>query len=346
MTLASEPLDRAIATLAGPCAVCGDEAGWEPVRLREMMFGSRETFDYGRCRSCGSLVIAAVPPDLARHYPPAYYSLGEGDPTSEEGAVRRRATAVLMDRTLFGRRRRRIVTRLAKRLAGEPPNAARAKALVEAAHLDAFDDPILDVGSGARPVLLATLRRLGFRDVQAIEPFVDGDTTYLGVPVRKAVLADVRGTYRLIMFHHSLEHVPDPRATLETARALLDPRGRIQVRTPVMGNALWERYEADWVELDPPRHLAVFSRAGFERMVAAAGFAIDAVTWDSGDWEFIASEQYRKDIGMFEPGSHFVDPTASGFTPEDVAGFQAQARRLNETGQAGRASFWLRLADR
>jgi hypothetical protein len=239
-----------------------------------------------------------------------------------------------------------VVTRLARRLAGEPPNPARARVLVEAAHLDSFDNPILDVGSGARPVLLATLRRLGFRNVQAIEPFVDGDTTYLGVPVRKAVLADVRGAFRLIMFHHSLEHVPEPRATLEAVRGLLDRAGRVQVRTPVMGTGLWERYGADWAELDAPRHLAVFSRPGFERMVTAAGFEIDGVTWESSDWEFVASEQYRRDIGMFEPGSHFVDPTGSGFGPEEIAGFQAEARRLNETGQAGRASFWLRAADR
>jgi SAM-dependent methyltransferase len=346
VTLVSEGTTTVVATPVGPCVVCGEGAGWEPARIREMMFGSREAFDYGRCRACGSMVIAAVPDDLARHYPPAYYSLGDGDPASPEGAIRRRATAVLMDRALFGRRHRRVVTRLARRLAGEPPNPARARALVEAAHLDSFDDPILDVGSGARPVLLATLRRLGFRNVRAIEPFVDGDTTYLGVPVRKAVLSDVRGVFRLIMFHHSLEHVPEPRATLEAARTLLGPAGRIQVRTPVMGTGLWERYGPDWAELDAPRHLAVFSRPGFESMVTAAGFEIDGVTWESSDWEFVASEQYRRDIGMFEPGSHFVDPAAGGFGPEEIAGFQAEARRLNEAGQAGRASFWLRAGGR
>jgi hypothetical protein len=345
MTLVSEEIASDVATPAGPCPVCGEAAVWEPVRLREMMFGSRETFDYGRCRACGSMVISAIPEDLGRHYPPAYYSLGEGDPASAEGFVRRRATAVLMDRTLFGRRHRRIVSRLAQRLAGEVPNPSRARALVAAAHLDSFDDAILDVGSGARPVLLATLRRLGFRNVQAVDPFVGSDTTYLGVPIRKAVLADVRGSFRLIMFHHSLEHVPEPGATLAAARELLDPAGRCQIRTPVMGTALWERYGNDWAELDPPRHLAVFSGAGLERMVTAAGFEIDHVTWESGDWEFVASEQYRRDIGMFEPGSHFVDPAAGAFRPEEIAAFQAEARRLNEMGQAGRASFWLRAAN-
>ena len=62
----SEP-PRAVPS--GPCPVCGAETDWEPYSIREMMFGSREAFDYGRCRSCGSIVIARVPPDLGRHYP-------------------------------------------------------------------------------------------------------------------------------------------------------------------------------------------------------------------------------------------------------------------------------------
>ena len=341
----AEETTRELAIPAGPCSVCGESAGWEPVVLREMMFGSRETFDYGRCHACGSLVIATIPDDLGRHYPPSYYSLGAGDPASPNGFVRRRATGILMDRSLFGRRRRRFITRLARKLAGPPPTAAGVRALVAAANLASLDDPILDVGSGSRPVLLASLRRLGFRNLQAIEPFVTSDTTYLGVPVRKAVLTDVRGTFRLIMFHHSLEHVPDPRATLAAARGLLDPAGRCQVRTPVMGTGMWERYGTDWVELDPPHHLAVFSRDGFQRMAAAAGFEIEDVTYDSSDWEFVASEHYRRDIGMHEPGSHFVDPTASGFRPDEIAGFQSDARRLSESGQAGRASYWLRAAN-
>ena len=332
-------------TPPGPCPVCGADAGWDPVRLREMMFGTREPFDYGRCRSCDSMVIASIPPDLGRFYPPAYYSLNSAGPASSDGFVRRRARGLLVDPPLFGRRHRRVTAWAARRIAGKLPRLAAVRALVTAAQLESLDDAILDVGSGTHPHLLGTLRQLGFRNLQAIEPFADADTTYQGIPVRKAVLADVRGTFRLIMFHHSLEHVPDPRATLAAARTLLGPGGRCQVRTPVMGTALWKRYGADWVELDPPRHLAIFSRDGMERLASAAGFEIDAVTPETSDWEFVASEQYRRDIGMFEPASYFVDAPGSGFSGEDIAAFGEEARLLNETGEAGRASFWLRAAD-
>jgi hypothetical protein len=47
---------------------------------------------------------------------------------------------------------------------------------------------------------------------------------------------------------------------------------------------------------------------------------------------------------MYEPGSWFVDPASSGFGPDDVAAFGAEARRLNATASGGRAAFWFRIA--
>jgi SAM-dependent methyltransferase len=306
-----------------------------------MMFGSREGFDYGRCSACGSLSIAAIPDVLERFYPPAYYSFGERNPVEQDPGWRRWAIGVLVEASLFGRRP--FAESLARRLATVPPQLEGLRGLIEAASLTSLSDPVLDVGSGAKPVRLATLRKLGFRRLLGIEPFTDADTTYQGVPVQKRFLPEVDGRFRLIMFHHSLEHVPDPAATLRAARDLLDPAGRCVVRTPIMGSELWRRYGADWVELDAPRHLVLFSRDGLERMAAAAGLELTGIAFDSGDWEFIASEQYRRDVAMFEPGSFFVDPQASGFGPQELAGFKAEARRLNKEGLAGRAAFWFRI---
>src|SRR4051812_1009865 len=39
---------------------------------REMMFGTRETFDYFECTYCGCLQLHPVPHDLPRFYPPQY----------------------------------------------------------------------------------------------------------------------------------------------------------------------------------------------------------------------------------------------------------------------------------
>lgn len=110
---------------------------------------------------------------------------------------------------------------------------------------------VLDVGSGAGQTLLA-LREFGFRDLLGVDPFVSSDITYAGgVRILKAELGAVGRDFDLVLANHSLEHVPDPRATLREIRALLKPSRYAVVRIPVLGHA-WREYGADWVQLDPP----------------------------------------------------------------------------------------------
>ena len=335
----------AIASL-GACPVCGADEGWDPFVVREMMFGSAEPFDYGRCRACGSMVIGRIPADLDRYYPPTYYSLAGREDLEQLPATRRWANGVLADPVLFRRHHRPITIQLAERLVGEEPvDLAPIRRIVAAARLRSLADPVLDVGSGSRPVRLVALRNAGFQRLLAIDPFVPSDSTYAGVPVRKRTIDEVQGPFRFIMFHHSLEHVPDPLGTLRAARRLLRDNGRVQVRTPVMGGELWRRYGTDWVELDAPRHLRVFSRDGLVRLAAQAGFEIETTWFESSEWEMIASEQYRRDLGMYVPGSYFVDPATCGFSEAAIEAFALEARQLNQSGEAGRASFWLRPAD-
>ena len=56
------------------CRVCGAEGRFPHHVVPEMMFGTRELFDYFECEACGCLQIASIPSDLSRHYPASYYS--------------------------------------------------------------------------------------------------------------------------------------------------------------------------------------------------------------------------------------------------------------------------------
>src|SRR6478672_7499896 len=56
------------------CEFCGS-SGFLSHRMREMMYGFRDEFEYLECKSCGCVKIASVPDDLARYYPTdSYYS--------------------------------------------------------------------------------------------------------------------------------------------------------------------------------------------------------------------------------------------------------------------------------
>ncbi len=50
------------------CRICGNERDNTRVRCREMMFGTREAFDYFPCGSCGCLQIERFPVDMSRYY--------------------------------------------------------------------------------------------------------------------------------------------------------------------------------------------------------------------------------------------------------------------------------------
>lgn len=63
------------------CRICASAA----IRVfyaREMMFGTREVFQYFECTDCGCVQILSYPDDIARQYPKEYYC-GVADRTDQ-----------------------------------------------------------------------------------------------------------------------------------------------------------------------------------------------------------------------------------------------------------------------
>jgi hypothetical protein len=54
---------------------------------------------------------------------------------------------------------------------------------------------------------------------------------------------------------------------------LLRPGGTLWIATPNLDAAGHRMFGRDWLGLDPPRHLTVFTRSGLESVVSQAGFA-------------------------------------------------------------------------
>jgi SAM-dependent methyltransferase len=287
------------------CRVCGGAAGKRHV-AREMMYGSREPFGYFECD------------DLARHYPSGYYSLDGGLP--KKPSLKRRlaaAWAYSRDGGLLGWACHALKPNPELRLLGELGIAK--------------DDAILDVGCG-RGARVARLRQFGFSRAEGIDPHLDADVSMDGNEIaRRARLEDVVGTYRLVMFHHSFEHLPDPHAALAAAHGLLGDGGRILIRVPTCSSQAWETYGTDWVQLDPPRHLFLFSRDGFRRLAAAHGLKVERIDDDSDAFQFWGSEQYRRGIPMNDPRAHSKKTPI--FDAARIAAWESEAKKLNEAGR-------------
>ncbi len=315
------------------CRICGGAAA-RRIEAREMMFGTRERFEYLECGACGCLQIAEIPSDLARFYPPTYHA---------------RVAA-----PAFGGAFKRTARRLAATLVGAVPGLARlhpalahdAQVLAPYRALGlARRARILDVGGGGGQHV-ATLRAFGFPRALGVDRFIAEDVSDPRgrVLVRRGDLAGLAGPYDLIELNHSLEHMPDQAGVLRGCRALLAPGGVVRVRVPTVTSEAWARYGADWVQLDAPRHLYLHSHRSLAHAASAAGLAVVALECDSTAFQFWGSEQYRRDIPLFAPTSYAVDPAAAPFSAADIARFAAEADRLNQAHRGDQIVALLHVA--
>lgn len=336
------PADTAEAEGSPACPICSATNTGERYTLREMFFGTRSAFEYRRCGACGVMWLEQPPADLSPYYPGSYYT-AKVAMTAGRGpfaAAARWLDNELATRRLFGGDR--FGASLARLLGRRPaPDVVAVRPMARAARLRSFQDPILDVGCGPVPERLLQLSRVGFRALTGIDPMIDGDKIVGGIPVRRLTIHEVQGSYALITFHHSFEHVRDPGATLAAAARLLRPGGAIVVRTPVMGGWFWETYGTSWWELDPPRHLFVHTRRSLELLGAAAGLDLERVDSDSTFLEILASDQITRDIPWRDPASCWNDLAAPALAAS-VAAAKTTVARLNAEGRGGRAGFLFR----
>ena len=319
------------------CKICGNQADNDALEMREIMFGIGETFTYFQCGACSCLQIAEVPSDMARHYPPNYYSFPSSG--AEDPEWRRRLRVARVRSSLEGHR---AFDLLLSAVITFPTEIRLWMKLLHATQRAR----ILDVGCGGGN-LLRRLAGLGFTSLLGADPFIADTVTHPdGVVVRKTPLAGLSGQFDCIMMHHSFEHMPDPHTVLSEVRRLLAPGGSVLLRIPVCSCEAFRVYGKDWVQIDAPRHFFLHSEKSLRLLAARAGFDVSDVVYDSTGFQFWGSEQNRKGILLSSPRSCAVDPSASMFSSADLAAFEAKARELNARADGDQACFVLRASER
>ena len=313
------------------CSVCGNAAGNRPFTAREMMYGSREEFEYVECAACGCLRIAAVPADLARFYPADYYSLRADAPSRH-----RVRDALLAARASYQMGEPNPVGWLLARLTGNELLAWGRAARIRRG------ESVLDVGCGTGRMLLA-MRSAGYRRLLGADPFIEGEIDYGGgLRILKRAVAEIEGEFDFVMMHHAFEHMPDPAGMLREVHRLLRPGGRALIRIPVADSHAWRTYGRNWVQLDAPRHLFVHTERSVRVLAEGAGLELERVMHDSNGLQFWGSEQYARDIPLHDARSAAVNQRASIFTRAELRRFAAEARELNRRGEGDQAGFYLR----
>lgn len=313
------------------CPVCGHRGAAEVFLAREMMFGTGGAYRYRECPDCGTLSLLDVPADLSAHYPDDYYSFGAGArpyPVWERFLRRRRAAAWFGAPDPLGR------LLLARR--GPTPRLRWFRRM----GLDR-DAAVLDVGCGGGE-LLRELQADGFRRLAGADPYLPADLDHGGgLRIRKAGLDGLDGAWDLVMLHHALEHMPDPQGVFAGLAELVSPGGWLLIRIPVADCEARDRYGADWVQLDAPRHLHLFTRDAVGRLGRAHGFGLEAVADDATAFQFWGSEQYRRGIPLRDPRSHAAAPGGL-FAAAELAAWERETAALNAAGRGDQAAFFLR----
>ena len=316
------------------CRICGNASGNRAYVVAEMMFATRDPFDYFQCAECGCLQIDRYPEDVARYYGPDYYSYASGV-QDEKGLERFRAA--LRDRHEIGERGPLI--RFLRKEGSNPLLANLAPILKDRRQR------ILDVGCGSGD-LLRSLDRIGFHEVSGADPYVDGELTFgPRGRIHKKTLADMPGSFDVLFMMHSLEHMPAQAAIFREIAGHLAPSGTAVLGLPLASSFAWEHYGVDWVQLDAPRHFYLHTPTSLARLAEGAGLSIERVVYDSTAFQFWGSEQYRHGMGLTDPRSlarHSID--GSMFTREAMGEFRRRSEELNAASRGDQALFFLRKA--
>lgn len=307
------------------CKICGAGGNHPEYVVPEMMFGWNERFTYFQCSGCRCLQLTAPPSDPGRYYPEGYHSFSFNPESKYKHPVVRAARNLVNYSTVFSRSLAGVVF----------GKAFRNRKLVPLSRIPLTrGSRILDVGCGAGERIHA-LREIGFRDVSGVDPYIEEDIEYAnGVKIAKKSVHALQGTWDVVMYHHSFEHVPEPDLELHAVARLLGKGGVCLLRMPTVSSQAWEQYREYWYQIDAPRHPFLHSVESISLLAEKTGFRVDSVVYDSTADQFERSEGYRL-------GIPFTSCKSPGFSKSQRRRWKEKARELNRQNRGDQAAFYL-----
>jgi 2-polyprenyl-3-methyl-5-hydroxy-6-metoxy-1,4-benzoquinol methylase len=303
--------DQSIRTRPVPkCSLCGTPGKLLYEGFRDRVFGAPGTWNLKQCgkNDCRLVWLDPVPieEDIGLAYQ-NYYTHNQPAPLA--GLVNRACWAVwrsyLRHRFGYTQGTGNQWTALLWPLALLHPGG-RAELDSAAMYLPAAKSSAraLDVGCGSG-VLLERMKSLGW-EVEGVEidrPAVEGARAR-GVNVRLGTLHAQQypgNHFDAVHMAHVIEHVHNPAEMLSECFRILTPGGKLVVITPNVESRGHRQFGAAWSNLDPPRHLVLFSRRTLQTMAEQAGFVIErASTTARSAWVYGAMSGQIKQTGKID----------------------------------------------
>lgn len=151
-------------------------------------------------------------------------------------------------------------------------------------------DTWLDVGCGWG-ALLDYGRELGFlpKGIELTRNCLDFATMQLDIPVSNAQFTNSKineNSCSVISMVHVLEHLPNPKETLQKVYKTLKPGGMFCGIVPNIESLCSGKLKDDWVWLDPTHHYVHYSPGTLKKKLEEAGFTVEKIYTAIGDYDY------------------------------------------------------------
>lgn len=310
------------------CAICGNSLNNMHYTVMERMFNLNQSFDYLHCDKCGTLQLNSHINDMSYFYPKTYGGFAKSEDST----------------SLFGRFFHRIAGNILLNCFNQIPT----KGWIDNNNYEYLrcimnikirkNSSILDLGCGSGR-WLEKLSDLGFKNLTGIDLFIDKgiDTNGKWRFIQGEIFDIQKQKFDVIILHHSFEHMKNPVGVLSKIRELLNENGVCIIRVPVMGKFAWRKYKTNWVQIDAPRHLFLYSTKAMNYIGKKAELKLKKIIYDSDEFQFWGSEVYaNKNINLVTAWRI----KASLFSQETLCEYKDKAKSLNQKHDGDQAIFY------
>lgn len=323
--------------LIAQCLLCGLPGSALFEGLHDRLYPVEGEFGFARCAACGLVWQSPRPTteDIPKCYPEDYEPhegaiQGEG-PIRPAAGMRDAMRGIILSEVFGYTRFKRPEwwAPVTGRVLGHVPTLQDRARYGRDELCPRFVEggTLLDVGCGAGGYL-AAMQALGWKvlgvDLSPHAARIARES--YGVPVKVGTLETAGVPDRsmtVITMVHAIEHVPDPISHLRQCHRVLKPGGRLVLTTPNFAGLMSRLFADDWMALDPPRHLWLFTPDTLRACVERAGFRVERVQTRS----FLSRMNYEKSLCIRRQG-HAREKTRSSDAGPIVRGLHWLERGL------------------
>ena len=276
------------------CYLCNSTGDLLYQGLRDRLFAVPGEWNIRRCQNpeCGLLWLDPMPTkeDIVKVYQ-SYYTHGDGNDKEKQFVV---IWNILRDLYRLISLGLSMITRLD----------------VEQQHLDDMyltdvkPGKLLDIGCGDGKYL-AHMRSKGWRvegvDIDPVAAKYVREK--LGIIVHFGELEKLKfpdNSFDAITMNHVIEHLHDPASFVRECHRILKVGGKLVMATPNVNSWGHRKFGINWLSLEPPRHLHLFSQKTLKDCLYRSGFK-SVITWTTA---VNAASVFIASLGIKRYGRH------------------------------------------